>query len=110
MTDDARRLAQYISVRELAAIDPVRGEISVLLCVGRPYQLGADEWACPVALDGLYAHLRDQHGVDSFQALVLAVRLAKTLLSDFVEKGGRLVGSKPGSSLSVGDIFDGGAL
>lgn len=46
-----------------------------------PYCIGQDEWACAVALPGLHSKLADQHGVDAFQALMLAQNLAYTLHS-----------------------------
>ena len=80
----------YIASRELFAEDASRGQFSIRVCVGHPYQVSTDEWACPVALEGLYSRLSDQHGVDAFQSLMLAQRLARTLLLGFVEDGGTL--------------------
>jgi hypothetical protein len=37
----------------------------VTLRIGRPYRSGDIDWACPVALAGLYKRLADQHGIDS---------------------------------------------
>ena len=58
--------------------------------IGAPYEAGPNEWACPVSVRPLYDRLPDMHGVDSFQALFLAMRLAMALLKDFTEKGGSL--------------------
>ena len=52
----------------------------------------------------------DQHGVDAFQSLMLAQRLARTLLLGFVEDGGTLRDGHGGSTVSVQDLFDGGTL
>jgi hypothetical protein len=54
--------------------------------------------------------LSDQHGVDAFQSLMLAQRLARTLLLGFVEDGGTLRDGHGGSTVSVQDLFDGGTL
>ena len=64
----------------------------VELSIGTPYQVGSDpeEWACPVALTPLFKRLHDAHGVDSFQALFLAIRLGVQLLEAFREQGGVL--------------------
>ena len=100
----------YIATRELAAEDASRGQFTICVCVGHPYQISADEWACPVAVEGLYSRLSDQHGVDAFQSLMLAQRLGRTLLLGFVEDGGTLHDSYGGSAVSVQDLFDGGTL
>jgi hypothetical protein len=100
----------YIASRELFAEDASRGKFSIHVFIGHPYQVSTDEWACPVALEGLYPRLRDQHGIDAFQSLMLAQRLARTLLLGFVEDGGTLLDSHEGSTVSVQDLFDGGTL
>ncbi len=61
------------------------------LQVGTPYQPETGEWACPVALNGLYEQLREICGDNSFQAICLAIRLAQEMLTDFREKGGKLL-------------------
>jgi hypothetical protein len=50
------------------------------------------------------------HGVDSWQALMLARRLARTLLDGFVENGGKLYASRGGEVVNVADFFDSGVL
>jgi hypothetical protein len=55
-----------------------------------PYPCDEGDWACPVSLTPLFNQLPDIHGVDSFQALSLAVKLIHSLLEDFVEKVGTL--------------------
>jgi hypothetical protein len=66
-------------------------EIHVEIGVPYPWHGSDDEWACPVKIDPLYPNLRDIHGGSSLQALCLALRLTKSLLDDFVEKGGKLI-------------------
>ncbi|HEY3814159.1 MAG TPA: hypothetical protein VGL66_13120 [Caulobacteraceae bacterium] len=73
------------------AVSPEGETFVVELAVGMPYQCETGEWACPVALGGLYDRLSDIRGEDSFQALCLAIRLAQDLLQDFCEKGGKLL-------------------
>jgi hypothetical protein len=48
------------------------------------------------------------HGNDSFQALMLAQNLAKTLLNAFVEDGGRLVHAPGGAEIDVQRLFTSG--
>ena len=71
----------------------VNGErFTISVRIGQPYER-ADEaayWSCPISLEPLYSKLADQSGVDSFQALCLASRLAITLLAGFKADGGSL--------------------
>jgi hypothetical protein len=68
------------------------GEVFVIgLEIGAPYPRETGEWACPVALRGLYDRLPDVAGLDSLQALCHAIGLAQSLLRDFREKGGILL-------------------
>jgi hypothetical protein len=99
-----------VASRTLVAVHPQNGELSVRIAIGMPYEYGPDEWACPVALDGLYDKLRDQHGADSFQSLMLAQNLAKMLLTDFVEKGWKLLDAPGGASVSIERLFASGVL
>jgi hypothetical protein len=73
------------------AISPEGEAFVIELEIGTPYECGPEEWACPVALHGLYDRLPDVHGGDSYQALCLAIRLAQDLLQDVLDKGGRLL-------------------
>src|SRR4029079_4440595 len=79
-----------IATRRLMGISPEKGQLEIEIRIGQPYRASDVDWACPVAVDGLYAGLADQHGVDSFQALMLAQSLARDLLRDFMAKGGVL--------------------
>ena len=101
---------RYIATRDLLAVDGARGQFSIRLCVGLPYQVGAHLWACSVALEGLYPRLSDQHGVDAFQSLMLAQKLARTLLAGFLEDGGVLLDVEDGGAVSVHSLFDGGTV
>jgi hypothetical protein len=80
----------YIASREFRACHPDRGEFTITLRIGVPFRSSDADWACPVQLEGLFETLRPQHGIDSWQALVLAQYLARTLLEGFVEDGGQI--------------------
>lgn len=77
----------YIAERKLYLryIDGETKEVNV--SIGLPYQNSAGSWACPIQLQGLFEDLTDVHGEDSFQALMLAQNLARTLLNALAEKG-----------------------
>jgi hypothetical protein len=97
-----------IAQRRICASHPGRGEFEIDVQIGRPYEVSPDEWACPVQLVGLYSKLADQHGVDSFQALMLAQHLACTLLSGFIEDGGTLRDSPGGKPVDIQSMFTAG--
>jgi hypothetical protein len=99
-----------VASRNLVAIHSAQGELSVRIDIGLPYQCSDNEWACPIALEGLYNKLPDVHGEDSFQALMLAQNLARTLLNDFVEKGGQLLDAPGGVSVNVERLFSSGVM
>jgi hypothetical protein len=58
--------------------------------VGKPYEVSAREWACPVEIRGFERRYPDMHGANSLQALCLALSVVRSRIDDFVEKGGRL--------------------
>jgi Domain of unknown function (DUF6968) len=95
----------YMATRELTAVRAPRGEFRVTVALGRPYRIDQDEWACAVQLNGLHDNVRDQHAADSFQALMLAQNLAKSLLSAFIEEGGLLLDSPGGNVVNVEHLF-----
>ena len=101
-------VALVAASRRLWAECPKRGGFEVEVQLGVPYPVSDSEWACSVGLGGLHDRLRDQHGVDSWQALMLAWLLARTLLEAFVEDGGKLYRNRGGEVVDVAGFFDGG--
>jgi len=89
----------------LLAVDPGGREFELTLAVGQPYEVSADEWACPVKLDGLHERLRDQHGVDSWQALKLAQQLIARLLGTFIQDGGKLFWLDERNPVALEELF-----
>jgi len=76
----------------------------VNLCIGQPYQKEDGSWACPIQLKGLFEDLSDVSGEDSFQALMLAQNLARTLLNALTEKGWNVY-SYAGKEVDVDTLF-----
>ena len=97
-----------IAERELVGDSPKKGRFRVVLRIGRPYRSSDVDWACPVSLEGLRFRLADVHGVDSFQALMLALSLMRSLLEGFVEEGGKLSWPENGEQVSVDSLFRSG--
>jgi hypothetical protein len=77
----------YIAERILYLKNTDEEVKEVNLCIGQPYQKEDGSWACPIQLIGLIEDLSDVSGEDSFQALMLAQNLARTLLNALTEKG-----------------------
>ena len=77
----------YIAERVLYLKNIEEAVKEVNLRIGQPYQNEEGTWACPIQLNGLFEDLPDVNGEDSFQALMLAQNLARTLLNALVEKG-----------------------
>jgi hypothetical protein len=80
----------WIAARTLTAVKPSGEEVSVTLRIGQPYEISSEEWACPVAIEGLQERLRDIHGIDSWQTIQLVQNLQAQLLGYFIEEGGKL--------------------
>ena len=63
---------------------------AVHVTIGAPEPDGND-WCCPIRLKGLVdSKERRIFGVDSWQAVILALRFAETMLQNEVRKGGKL--------------------
>jgi hypothetical protein len=78
-----------ISIAERKVILEKEGQNDsvVTIRIGAPYRVDDVQWSCPVALEGLYERLADISGVDSFQCLMLAQKVIRTLLEGVVEEG-----------------------
>jgi len=106
MTDSSP--ASFFATRELTGVDSTGREFPVKLAIGQPYREGT-EWRCPVLLEGFLSIQPRPVGVDSFQALMLAQRFVRQYLTAFVEeRGGRLLDSPGGNSVSIEALFEDG--
>lgn len=97
---------ELIAGRTIYAIDKDSRGFEIQLMVGKPYQISQTEWACPVAMIGLHGVFPDMRGVDSWQALMVSLKLIGDLLTYFVEDGGKLYSEKDGDKLTVEELFD----
>jgi hypothetical protein len=96
---------EIIAEREIFAISPKGEKKKLHIALGKPYQVIKDEWTCPVQIKGLYENLRGINGIDSWQALTLAMILIHQLLSYFLENGGKLYWKEGGEEISLKEIF-----
>ena len=97
---------ELIAERTIYAIDKDSRGFEIQLMVGKPYQVSPTEWACPVAMMGLHGVFPDMHGIDSWQALMVSLKLIGDVLAYFVEDGGRLFSEEHGDELTIEELFD----
>ena len=83
-------MSEIVATTTLDCVNPLGERQQVTVEIGRPYRAPEGEWACPVAMRGLYNSLPDVRGEDSLQALCLAASLVRMLLTGFVEDGGKI--------------------
>jgi len=79
--------------------------VRVTLRIGKPYRASDVDWACSVAAEGLFEHLADIHGIDSFQALILAQGLLRNLMRSEIEDGGTFWWADTHEELDVEAMF-----
>src|SRR5262245_9666671 len=89
----------------LLCIRPDGERIEVTVAIGHPYPTISGDWACPVEIDGLHGRLADMHGIDSLQALCLAIRLAGRLLHAFEASGGRILDPATEEAVTLDGYF-----
>ena len=97
----------WIATTRLLAVDKRGRKRRVAVRIGEPYRITEHEWACPID-SGVLGLLADEHGGDSLQALCLAITLARAMVEDFLEKGGRFLDPSDGTIWprnQIGAIF-----
>jgi len=98
---------ELIAERVIYAVDNDSRGFEIRLMIGKPYPDPPNAWACPVAMVGLQGAFPDMHGVDSWQALTLALQVIDRLLTYFVEDGGKLYWEENGNELAIEELFSG---
>ena len=101
-------MADAVAERTLVCVKANGERVSVTLRIGRPYPASDADWACPVALEGLERKVPDIHGVDSFQALMLAQKLLLQLMTGVIQDGGRFEDDEDGSPIDLKTLFAAG--
>jgi hypothetical protein len=101
-------MENMIAERKMVFIKAGQAESIITISIGIPYKVNEVQWSCPVALDGAYEHLSDISGGDSFQALMLAQRLLRTLLRGLVEDGGQILDLDERKDVDINALFDSG--
>ena len=96
---------RVVASRKLKAVDANGKAFDLQIVIGLPFEVSPDEWACPVSLEGLFKHRGSVFGVDSLQALLLAIKFVKDLLQDFDQKGGKFYWFDNGGPVSLDDLL-----
>ena len=65
--------------------------------VGKPYKEAPLMWRCPSEIRGFERRYPDFTGVNSMQALTLAMAALRARIEDFLDKGGRVLDVDSGS-------------
>lgn len=95
-----------VATRELIGERPDGERFNIAIAIGKPYEVNGLSWACPVAVHGIDVQLADIHGIDSWQALLLAIGLVRSRLEHFLETGGKLYWcDDPSRKITLRDIF-----
>lgn len=101
-------MAGAIAERELVWVKPDGERVPITLRIGKPYRTKGDDWVCPVAAEGFQTKLADMHGIDSFQALMLAQGLLAKLMIGAVEDGGHFLNVDDDTPVDVNRLFEAG--
>jgi hypothetical protein len=56
-----------------------------------PYKESTVSWRCPAEIRGFERRYPDMSGVDSMQALCLAMAILRARIEDFLDKGGKVL-------------------
>ncbi len=96
---------EIIAERDLIGINPSGSRFTIMLKIGKPYVVDGDQWACPVGAIGLYQKMQEVRGIDSFQALLQAIKYLQQLLEYFIEDGGRILSVDNQTPIEIPDIF-----
>ena len=74
--------------------------------IGKPYKEGPLMWRCPSEIRGFEPRYPDFAGVDSMQALSLAMSALRARIEDFLDKGGKVLDLDSGSKWSRRPLLD----
>jgi hypothetical protein len=95
----------WIAQRTVLAVDADGGEFPLTLAAGAPYETGTGDWACAARLDGLDPKPVALFGIDSWQALQLAMQYIAHRLHSFTAQGGQLLWPEEREPVSVAELI-----
>lgn len=80
-----------IATGAFVLVSPDGRRTPITVKIGWPYAVDANRACCPVGIEGLDGAYPDMEGVDTLQALCLAVGLVRTRLRARLEQGDTLL-------------------
>lgn len=95
------------ATREFSCVSPKGERFAFTVEVGLPERITGDpdsDWRCPVVAP-FDSQTRDIYGVDSWQALCLALAHVHSLLTDFIQRGGKLYHPGTTDEFTFHDLF-----
>jgi hypothetical protein len=96
--------AAIVAARDLICAPAGEPARPVALRVRAPVRQGA-HWLCEARLDNLYQDSVVARGVDSLQALQLALEATRGALATLLEEGGQLQWADGSGALTVDDLM-----
>lgn len=99
-------MPSQISVAERTwfAVAPDGTEHEVVVSVGLPAKMERGEWRCVASVGCLEAATHSIAGIDSWQAIGLAMSFAASRLSHFADKGWRFYWEREGELATPEDL------
>lgn len=85
-------MTEPLATREFDCVSSTGEQFAFTVRLGSPTPVSDEpesNWRCPVTIP-FDDQSRDIHGIDSWQALTLALSLVHSLLADFIKRGGKL--------------------
>jgi hypothetical protein len=93
------------ALTELICLRPKGKRVAVTVAIGHPYPSSEGPWGCPVSITGLHKGVATIYGLDSLQALSLAIAFVRARLTSFVADGGRILISSSGEEFPLDAYF-----
>ncbi|EDY16077.1 hypothetical protein CfE428DRAFT_6402 [Chthoniobacter flavus Ellin428] len=93
--------------REFSCLSLTGERFAFTVRIGRPTPVSNEpdsDWRCPVTVP-FDAPVRDIYGVDSWQAVCLALSLVHSQLVDFIQRGGKLYYPGTTDEFTLNDFF-----
>ena len=97
-------MENLIALKQLNAIDSKGREVKVTLGVGAPYR-DDNMWRCRAYLSGISNIDTEVMSDESWQSLILALKLLKQLLTYFEEDGGTFYWAESNVKTNVNEVF-----
>jgi hypothetical protein len=96
----------FVAERIWFAVAPDGTEHEVVVSVALPTKTDRGEWRCVALVGGLDARPHPIAGIDSWQAIGLAMRFAASRLSHFAEGGWQFFWERGGDLATPQDLAD----